>query len=115
MHAVAAALTVCLFKPIMPIYLTLNILTGRLLMGGERSPLPININPIIEIPLLHKALILIKDLGVPFLAGSVVNAALAGIIVYFIAHRILLSRQQFKKNLAWQRRIKPYNPGYTVK
>ncbi|RYD01343.1 hypothetical protein N752_30580 [Desulforamulus aquiferis] len=84
-------------------------------MGGERSPLPININPIIEIPLLHKALILIKDLGVPFLAGSVVNAALAGIIVYFIAHRILLSRQQFKKNLAWQRRIKPYNPGYTVK
>lgn len=98
-HAAAAALTVCLLKPTMPLYLTLNIITGKLLMGGGKTPLPIDINPVIKIPLLYKALLMIRDLGVSFLAGSVVNAMLAGIIGYFIAFRILQARQRLKKTL----------------
>ncbi|CCO08411.1 DUF2062 domain-containing protein [Desulforamulus hydrothermalis] len=96
-HAVAATLTVCLFKPVVPLFFTLNIFVGKLLVGSAPSPISEEIAH--GVPLLTKALLQIKALGLPFLVGSVTNAVWAGLLVYYAAVKFLEARQKaIKKN-----------------
>lgn len=94
-HAVAATLTVCLFKPVVPLFFTLNVFVGKLLVGAAPSP----ITPELAhgVPVLTKAILKIKALGYPFLVGSVINALLAGFLVYFLAVKFLVARQKAVK------------------
>jgi len=91
-HAVAATLTVCLFKPVVPLFFTLNIFVGKLLVGTAPSPITDELAH--GVPILTKALLKIKALGFPFLVGSVTNALWAGLLVYFIAVKFLEARQR---------------------
>ncbi|GAB6159053.1 hypothetical protein JCM39194_22530 [Desulfotomaculum varum] len=91
-HAVAATLTVCLFKPVVPLFFTLNIFVGKLLVGAAPSPISEEIAQ--GVPLLTKALLQIKALGLPFLVGSVTNAVWASLLVYFVAVKFLEARQK---------------------
>lgn len=91
-HAVAATLTVILFKPVVPLFFTLNIFVGKMLVGNAPSPITTEIAH--GIPFLTKALLKIKALGLPFLVGCVVNAILASILAYFVAMKILEARQR---------------------
>lgn len=96
-HAVAATLTVILFKPAVPLFFTFNIFLGKLLVG--ETPSPITPDLAHGLPLLTKALVKIKSLGFPFMVGSVINALCASIIVYFAAVKFLEARQRsIKKN-----------------
>lgn len=92
-HAVAATLTVILFKPAVPLFFTLNIFVGKILVGAAASP-PITPDIMGGIPMVTKAILKIKTLGLPFLVGSAVNAAIAGILVYFVAIKLLEARQK---------------------
>lgn len=89
-HAMAAMLTVILFKPAVPLFFTLNIFIGKLLVGSAPA-----IAPEIGhgIPLLTQTILKIKALGLPFMIGSFINALWASFLVYFLALRILKARQ----------------------
>lgn len=89
-HAVAAMLTVILFKPAVPLFFTLNIFVGKLLIGSAPT-----IAPKIGhgIPGLTQTFLKIKALGLPFMVGSFVNALWASFLVYFLALKVLKSRQ----------------------
>lgn len=94
-HAVAATLTVILFKPAVPLFFTLNIFLGKLLVGASPSPITTDIAQ--GVPILTKAILKIKALGFPFLVGSFTNALLASLLVYFVALKIITARQQSLK------------------
>lgn len=92
-HAVAATLTVILFKPAVPLFFTLNIFVGKMLVGAAPSP-QITPDLVQGIPLVTKAILKIKTLGLPFLVGSAVNAVIASVLVYFVAIKLLEARQK---------------------
>lgn len=94
-HALAATLTVILFKPAVPLFFTLNIFMGKMLVGAAPSSIPTEIAQ--GIPILTKTILKIKALGLPFLVGCVVNATIASILAYFIAMKILEARQKLIK------------------
>jgi len=98
-HAVAATLTVVLFKWAVPLFFTLNIMVGKLLVRGK---VPSHVPGAFKHSThsITAIFLKIKALGFPFLVGSAVNALWASIIVYFIALKLLESRQRsIKKNL----------------
>ena len=97
-HAVAATLTVLIFKPAVPLFFTLNIFVGKLLVG--EAPSPITTDLAHGIPVLTKAILKIKALGFPFLVGSVIDALVASFLIYFAAVKFLEFRQKaaIKKN-----------------
>ncbi len=94
-HAVAATLTVCLFKPVVPLFFTLNIFMGKLLVGTVPSPITPKLAQ--SVPIFTKAILKIKALGFPFLVGSVINALIASFLVYFTAVKFLEARQKVIK------------------
>lgn len=115
-HAVAATLTVLIFKPAVPLFFTLNIFMGKHLVGTGPSPITHNLAH--GIPLFTKFLLKVKALGLPFLVGSLVNALVASILVYFLSVTLLEARQKAvkkKQKIALPLRIKPRNHGYKVK
>ncbi|GAB6179302.1 hypothetical protein JCM14036_06210 [Desulfotomaculum defluvii] len=91
-HAVAATLTVLIFKPAVPLFFTLNIFVGKFLVGTAPSPITTDLAQ--GVPLLTKAVLKIKALGFPFLVGSFVNAFIASFLVYFLSVKILEARQR---------------------
>lgn len=94
-HAVAATLTVLIFKPVVPLFFTLNIFVGKSLVGTAPSLITTDLAQ--GVPLLTKAILKIKALGFPFLVGSCVNALIASLLVYFVAVRLLEARQKVIK------------------
>ncbi|MEG6522834.1 DUF2062 domain-containing protein [Desulfotomaculum sp. 1211_IL3151] len=96
-HAVAATLTVLIFKPAVPLFFTINIFVGKFLLGTVPSPITTDLAQ--GVPLLTKAILKIKALGFPFLVGSGINALIASFLVYFLALNLLEARRRaIKKN-----------------
>ncbi|AEF95471.1 Protein of unknown function DUF2062 [Desulfotomaculum nigrificans CO-1-SRB] len=103
-HAVAATLTVILFKWAVPLFFTLNIFVGKALVGSAPSPIPPELGE--GIPVIKRALLEMKALGLPFLVGSVINALWASLVVYFVALKILKARQRAIKKNPEQQQLK---------
>lgn len=96
-HAIAATLTVLLFKPAVPLFFTLNIIVGKFLVGTAPSHVANHVAH--NVHSFTKTFLKLKALGFPFLVGSFTNAAIASILVYFIALKLLEGRQKsIKKN-----------------
>lgn len=95
-NAVSAVLTVILFKCAVPVFFAMNYMVGKLvLFDATVSSAQSN---------FHAADVLgwigwVKHLGYPFLLGSVINAALAAAIAYFIVNNVLTCRRRRKGNI----------------
>ncbi|WP_099082096.1 DUF2062 domain-containing protein [Desulforamulus profundi] len=77
--AVAAPITVCLFKAAFPLYFTFNILTGKIVAGNLGS------FPVLEIvdqelSLVSEFVFQIKLLGITYLIGSMINFVWIGLL-----------------------------------
>lgn len=79
-NPVAAVATVIFFKLAVPFFYTLNILTGKALMGNVTGP-DIAIS---GTSVFANLINLLAGHGYPFLVGSLVNATLAGLAAYFL-------------------------------
>jgi uncharacterized protein (DUF2062 family) len=76
----AAPATVIVFKPLVPLFFTFNILIGRILCGN----VPETNVTISGFSFLGPYLEKLIAYGYPFLVGSLVNATLFSLAVYFI-------------------------------
>lgn len=90
----AAVATVCIFKVLVPVFFTLDMLTGKLLCGSvPETDITISgysfLNPYVEKLIEH---------GYPFLVGSIVNATLFSLVVYFLL-LILLERRKHQRDI----------------
>lgn len=86
----AAVATVCVFKVLVPAFYTLDMLVGKLLFGGAyETHVAISgfsfLNPYLEKLIEH---------GYPFLVGSLVNAALVFLAVYYLLFYFLERRRR---------------------
>jgi len=85
----AAVATVCVFKVLVPVFFTFNILIGRLLCGN----VPGTEVTISGLSLFGPYLEKVIEYGYPFLVGSLVNAMLIYLVVYFLLF-IFLNRRK---------------------
>jgi len=90
----AAVATVCVFKALVPVFFTIDILVGKFLCGGiPETDVTINgfsfLGPFLEKVIEH---------GYPFLVGSLVNATLSSLAVYYLL-LILLERRRRRRGL----------------
>jgi len=85
-NPVATVGTVIFFKLAVPFFYSLDFLTGRLLFGNVPN-MEINIESSNSI--ITNSLGKIMEHGYPFLFGSMVNAAIAYVIVYYVLIKIL--------------------------
>ncbi len=89
----AAVATVCVFKAMVPVFFTFDILVGKFLCGGVPET-DVSISGLSFVgPYLEKVI----EHGYPFLVGSLVNATLFSLAVYFLL-LILLERRRHKRN-----------------
>lgn len=79
-NPVAAVATVIFFKLAVPFFFTLNLLVGNALLGELPGPQVSFASASVFGPLLER----LVEHGYPFLVGSLVNASLAGLTVYFL-------------------------------
>ncbi|MDN5364725.1 MAG: hypothetical protein PWQ91_1790 [Eubacteriales bacterium] len=86
-NAFAAVTTTALFKVAVPFFWTLNVFTGKFILGPGPAPPP----HIKTGALLHPELFFHR-LGLPFLVGSVINGLLAGLVVYYPVYYLLQRR-----------------------
>lgn len=86
----AAVATVCVFKALVPVFFTFNLLIGKFLYGGVPET-DITIHGLSFVgPYLEK----IIEHGYPFLVGSLVNATLFSLAVYFLLLFLLERRRR---------------------
>lgn len=87
---VAAVATVTCFKLAVPVFFALNVYTGSLLFGYFTGPTIefVSNNPFIEY--LEEIL----KRGYPFLLGSIVNAVVSYIVLYYYIRRWLQNRKK---------------------
>ncbi|MDD4238593.1 MAG: DUF2062 domain-containing protein [Desulfotomaculaceae bacterium] len=85
----AAVATVCVFKPLVPVFFTINILVGKFLCGG----IPETDVTISGFSFLGPYLEKVIEHGYPFLVGSLVNATLFSLAVYFLLLFLLERRR----------------------
>lgn len=88
-NPVATVATVIAFKLAVPFFYALNILVGNALLGDLPGPQIAASGIPLADPLLEKVI----GHGYPFLAGSLVNAGLAGLAVYFLLTGLLRRRR----------------------
>lgn len=91
-NPVAAVATVVFFKLAVPFFFTLNILTGNVILGDIPGP---DI-AYTDTPVFGTVLNMLIDHGYPFLVGSLVNALVAGLAVYFLL-MFLIERRRHRK------------------
>ena len=94
-NGLAGALTAALFKLAVPFFYVLNITTGNFLLGLH---LPNDIVALAMMGTLEHKIEQLLALGPPFLVGSLVNAFLAWLLIFFVVKRLLLLRQQYKEH-----------------
>ncbi len=95
-NAVAAVLTVILFKCAVPVFYALNYMVGKLVLLD--APVSSAHNHFYEAGVLGW-IVWVKHLGYPFLLGSFINATLAAAITYFVISNILICRRRRKGNI----------------
>ncbi len=89
-NPVATVATVIFFKLAVPFFFTLNIMVGNALLGGMPSP-----DIAVECASITGVFVeKIIEHGYPFLVGSLLNATLAGVAVYFLLMFILERRRR---------------------
>jgi len=89
-NPVAAVATVVFFKLAVPFFFTLNIITGKFLLGDVPGP-----DIVVAGDTMFSALLSgIVEHGYPFLVGSAVNAAAVSLPVYFLLKFLLKRRQR---------------------
>ncbi|HHU86068.1 MAG TPA: DUF2062 domain-containing protein [Peptococcaceae bacterium] len=86
----AAVATVVVFKLAVPIFYTLNFLSGRLLLGDLPGPDLVFSGDSLLTPFLNK----IMEHGYPFLLGSLINATLIWFAVYTLLMFLLKRRSR---------------------
>lgn len=93
LNGLAAALTAVMCKVFVPLFYALNIMVGRLILGGHIvKTQPVSAE--FYLTSIQAWLTWFKSLGVPFLLGAVINATLAFLLAYFSFKKLLLRRQQ---------------------
>ncbi|HPU35894.1 MAG TPA: DUF2062 domain-containing protein [Bacillota bacterium] len=88
----AAVATVVVFKLAVPVFFTLNFLSGRLLLGDLPEPGPVLSGDFLLAPFLNK----IMEHGYPFLVGSLINATLIWFAVYTLLMYLLKRRSRHR-------------------
>lgn len=93
-NAVAAVITGIICKIAVPFFFTLNYMMGRLILGSKVKSIHLaaGFPGLSLMGWLHW----IQQLGYPFLVGSLINAALAGSLMYGSMYQIFLIRQKRK-------------------
>ena len=98
-----------------PLFYTLNLVTGRILMGikvtlpefeGEISESIGMSEQIITNPTLLFVVDKIQSVSMEFVIGSIVNAFLAAILVYLVLFFILTKRKKYKARKAYAKMYK---------
>ncbi|TEB13650.1 DUF2062 domain-containing protein [Pelotomaculum propionicicum] len=82
-NPVAAVATVVFFKLAVPFFYTLNLMVGKVFLGdmpGPDMPYLIDAGPSIVTNFINS----LVEHGYPFLLGSVLNATLVFVLVYFL-------------------------------
>ncbi len=79
-NPVAAVVTVIFFKLAVPFFFTLNVLVGTTFFGNIASPQVVIAGDSLYALFLSK----VVEHGYPFLAGSLINATLVWLVVYFL-------------------------------
>jgi len=93
LNGLAAALTAMMFKILVPLFYAINIMVGRtILIGRAEKAHAVATNFNFVDP--YAWLAWLKSLGIPFMVGAGINAVLAFIMVYFVAKRFFVHRQQ---------------------
>ncbi|NMA53063.1 MAG: DUF2062 domain-containing protein [Peptococcaceae bacterium] len=86
---IAAVATVIVFKLMVPVFFAFDLLVGKVLCG-DMPPVDVTLSDII---ILGPYLETIIAYGYPFLVGSLVNAALFSLAVYFLLLKLLERRR----------------------
>jgi uncharacterized protein (DUF2062 family) len=89
----AAPATVVVLKPLVPVFFAFDLLIGKLLCGS----VPETSVTISGYSFLGPFLAKIVEHGYPFLVGSLVNATVFSVVVYFLLLNILERRRRDKK------------------
>ena len=89
-NIVAAVTTVVFFKLAIPFFYALNLLTGNYFLGDMPGWNAVETG----IPTIDRFLNILFEHGYPFLAGSLINAALAWLLVYFSLLFLLEKRKK---------------------
>jgi len=88
----AAVATVIVFKLLVPVFFAFDFLIGKVLCGDVPPPADVTLSGIL---ILGPYLETIIAYGYPFLVGSLVNATLFSLAVYFLLLK-LLERRRFQ-------------------
>ncbi len=113
-NKVAAVLSALMVKLFIPFLVVANYFVGRILLGGPERPVrPDEVDPGLDHIIQQTGLMsFLNDLwqrlihlGWPFLVGSAVNAAVAAVVVYFIAYKVFSYRRE-RRRLAQLRRAR---------
>lgn len=94
LNPVAAVATVVIFKLAVPVFFTLNVLTGNIFLGDMPGPeitIPGTLPGSSFLSLFFDKLV---EHGYPFLLGSVINATLVWLAVYFLLMFLLERRRR---------------------
>ncbi len=89
-NPVAAVATVVFFKLAVPFFYTINIVVGNVFLGDMPGPDIASAGTSIFAPFLD----MLADNGYPFLVGSLVNATLVWLAVYFLLMFLLERRRR---------------------
>lgn len=89
-NPVAAVATVVFFKLVVPFFYTLNLVVGNVFLGDMTGPNIASVNTSISVPFLD----MLAEHGYPFLVGSLVNATLVWLAVYFLLMFLLERRRR---------------------
>ncbi|MDD3653293.1 MAG: DUF2062 domain-containing protein [Desulfotomaculaceae bacterium] len=89
-NPIAAATTVVFFKLAVPFFYTLNVLTGTSFLGTKPG-LDVKDTGIVYLDCFLDEIL---QYGYPFLVGSVINATLAGLVVYLSLKFIIARRRR---------------------
>jgi len=90
-NPIASVATVIFFKPAVPFFFTLNVLVGSVLLGTESIP---EVTGTAGMSLLSSYLDQMLQYGYPFLLGSVINAVIIGLSVYYLSTFLLEKRRR---------------------
>lgn len=91
-NPVAAVTTVIFFKLAVPVFYTLNLLTGSFFFGDMPGRNAVDTG----VSILDRFLDMLFEHGYPFLAGSLINAVVVWLAVYFLLI-FLLERRRRKR------------------
>lgn len=91
-NGLAAAFAAAFFKLAAPFFFFLNILTGNVLPGDQDLVVAVGgFNFLDRRDMVER---LLENIGYPFLAGALINSALAWTITYFTIRHLLICRQR---------------------